>query len=131
MLSRRHFMMGTTSLSAVAVMGLGARSAEGGPVSVGARAVTAAPAAVSPVTGSVMITHDKTNTVDANSFRLGNKPLKVDFVQSASMDGNLEVSIYKFQLESMQKGEYTLPPIVVKVGGKDYQAPPITIEVDR
>lgn len=84
-----------------------------------------------PITGSVMVTHDKKNIVDPNSFRLGSKPIKVNFVQSASMDGILEVSIYKFQLEGMQKGSYTLPPITVKVDGKDYQAPPMTIEVSR
>jgi hypothetical protein len=84
-----------------------------------------------PILGSVMITHDAKNLVDNNSFRLGDKPLKVEFVQTIVMSSysNLVLSIYKFQLAGMKKGVQNLAPIKVKVGGKDYQAPPLTIEI--
>lgn len=84
-----------------------------------------------PIQGSVMITHDVNNTVDVNSFKLGDRPLKVDLVQSVPMssDSKLVVSIYQFQLEGMKAGLYTLAPIEVVVGGKAYLAPPMTIQV--
>lgn len=88
-------------------------------------------AANTPITGSVMITHDQKATIDVSSFRLGNTPLKVNFVQSASMSSYnpLVVTIYKFQLPGMKSGAHTLPPIAVKVGGKEYQALPMTIDI--
>lgn len=85
-----------------------------------------------PLTGSVFVTHDIKNTVDINSFALGDKPLKVEFVRTVSMSsygGNLELSIYSFKLEGLKNGEHTLPPIVVKVGSKMFQAPPLLVEI--
>lgn len=84
-----------------------------------------------PIQGSVMVTHDAKNAIDPNSFRLGNKLLSVEFVQSVPMSdySNLVVTIYKFRLDGMKKGIHTLPPIKVKVGGKEYQAPPLTLEI--
>ena len=84
-----------------------------------------------PILGSVMITHDVKNSVDINSFRLGDTPLKVEFVQTIAMSSysNLVLSIYKFQLVGMKKGLHNLPPIKVQVGGKDYQASPLTIQI--
>lgn len=84
-----------------------------------------------PIQGSVMVTHNANTSVDANSFMLGNKPLQVEFVQTAKMstDSNLEVSIYKFSLPGMNTGAHTLDPIKVKVGDKEYLAPPLNILV--
>lgn len=84
-----------------------------------------------PIQGSVMITHDSNNPVDANSFTMGDKPLKVQFAQSIPMSSSskLVVSIYQFQLPGMKVGNYTLQPIMVKVGGKNYAAPPLIIQV--
>lgn len=84
-----------------------------------------------PLQGSIMVTHDAKNAIDPNSFRLGDKPLSVEFVQSMPISdySNLVVTIYKFRLEGMKNGIHTLPPIKVRVGGKDYQAPPLTLEI--
>lgn len=85
-----------------------------------------------PIQGSVMITHQEKSLVDPGSFLMGDKPLKVEFVQSVPMSeyGSLVVSIYKFNLEGKNKGVYTLPPIRVKVSGKYYQAAPLNIQVN-
>jgi hypothetical protein len=84
-----------------------------------------------PIQGSVMVTHQENNAVDADSFKLGDKPLKVELVQSTPMSSysHLVVTIYSFQFPGMSQGMYTLDPINVKVGGKVYQAPPLTIQV--
>lgn len=84
-----------------------------------------------PIQGSVMVTHQENNAVDPDSFKLGKKTLKVELVQSTPMSSYnpLVVTIYSFQLPGMSQGMYTLDPISVKVGGKVYQAPPLTIQV--
>lgn len=84
-----------------------------------------------PIQGSIMVTHSEANAIDPNSFRLGDKPLKVEFVQNIPMSSYsaLVVSIYSFKLEGLKQGQYTLDPIKVRVGGKEYQAPPMTIQV--
>ncbi|MCE5318000.1 MAG: BatD family protein [Parachlamydia sp.] len=84
-----------------------------------------------PIEGTVMVTHQESSAVDPSSFRIGSKPLKVEFVQIVAMSdySNLVISFYSFKLEGMNKGQYTLDPINVKVGGKVYQAPPLTIQV--
>ena len=85
----------------------------------------------SPIRGSVFITHNKNTPVDPSSFHLGDKPLPTEFVQSAPMasPSNLEVTIYKFQIDGMKAGMYTLPSIKVKVGNKVYEAQPMTVQV--
>lgn len=85
----------------------------------------------SPIEGSVMITHDQNQTIDPNSFRIGDQPLRVKFVQSTPMSAgdHLVVTIYKFHLQGMKRGNHTLPPIKVKVGGQEYQAPPLMVQV--
>lgn len=85
-----------------------------------------------PLSGSVFVTHDIKDVVDVKSFTMGGKPLKVEFVRTVSMSsygGNPELSIYSFKLEGLKAGEYTLPPIVVKVGSKKFQAPPLIVEI--
>jgi hypothetical protein len=86
-----------------------------------------------PIVGSIMITHTQNNPVDASSFRMGDKTLSVQFVQSVPMSdyGSYVVSIYHFQIGGMQAGIHTLPPIQVKVGNKTYQAAPLTLQVGR
>ncbi len=85
-----------------------------------------------PIQGTIMITHTEDNKVDPSSFSLGDKPLKVEFVQSVPMTdyGSFVVSIYKFTLDGKAKGVYTLPPIQVKVGDKYYRAAPLVIQVN-
>lgn len=86
-----------------------------------------------PIQGSVMVTHDLNQPVDINSFSLGDKPLKVELIQTVPMSSfsPLVVSIYQFKLDGMAQGVQNLPPIKAKVGGKDYQAPPLTLEISR
>jgi hypothetical protein len=84
-----------------------------------------------PLQGSVMVTHNANQSIDPNSFRIGDKPLKVQFVKSSSIfsSSNITVSIYSFQLPGMTTGIHTLPPIKVQVAGKEYETPPRTIQV--
>ncbi len=84
-----------------------------------------------PIKGTIMITHATHASIDNHSFRIGTKPLKVEFVQSMPMSSysDWEVAIYSFSLEGMQKGTHTLPPIEVKVGDQYYQAASLTLQV--
>lgn len=85
-----------------------------------------------PIQGIVMVTHDSNALIDQHSFRLGDKPLNVEFVNSNFMSpySNLVVTIFSYQLPGMTTGAHTLPPINVKVGGKVYNAPPMTILIN-
>jgi hypothetical protein len=84
-----------------------------------------------PIYGLVNITHDENDKIDGKSFRLGTKPLKVELMRSTPISSyaKLVVSSYKFQLEGMPAGVHTLPSIQVSVGGKEYQALPLSVEV--
>lgn len=84
-----------------------------------------------PIKGNIFVTHDSTAAVDINSFRLGDKPLKVTLAQTSPMSstGTLVVSVYNFQLDGLKKGVNNLPPIIVRVGGKEYQAPAMSVEI--
>ena len=84
-----------------------------------------------PIQGSIFVTHNEKDKIDSSSFRLGNKPLKVVFVQTSQMSAtsNIVVSIYSFQLEGLPPGNHTLPSINVKVGGKEVSALPLIIKV--
>jgi hypothetical protein len=86
-----------------------------------------------PIQGSIFVTHDANNIIDVNSFRLGNKPLKVAFVQTSQMSSssNIVVTIYSFQLEGLPVGTHTLPSINVKVAGKEVRALPLVIEISN
>ena len=85
-----------------------------------------------PIQGTIFITHEAKNAIDVNSFRIGNKPLKVSFVQTSQMSSSssIYVTIYSFELEGLPTGTHTLSPIVVKIGGKEVQALPLVIEVN-
>jgi len=84
-----------------------------------------------PIQGSIFVTHDAKNTIDVKSFRLGDKPLKTDFVQTSQMSSssNIVVSIYSFQLEGLPLGVHTLPSIHVKVAGKDVRSLPLVVQI--
>lgn len=86
-----------------------------------------------PIQVSIFVTHDSKSPVDISSFRLGNKLIKVTFVQTTQISSfsNLAVSIYKTQLEGLPAGTHVLNPINVKIGGKQFQAPRLIIEVSK
>ena len=88
-------------------------------------------AAGAPIQGSVTVTHAAKNVVHVNSFKIGDKPLKVQLSQTVqrTAPGNIEVSIYNFQLEGMSAGLHTLPPITVKVADTVYATLPSTIMI--
>ena len=87
--------------------------------------------AYAPIIGTILITHNHNNTVDPDSFQIGNKALKVKFIQSTAMSpySKLEVSVFSFQLEGMNAGNHTLPPIKAKVGGKYFETQPLMIQI--
>ncbi len=82
---------------------------------------------------SIMVTHDKNTTIDSSSFKMGNKVLIANFVQNVAMpsNANLIVSVYHTDLEGLPAGSQILPPISVKVNGREYQAPPLTLVIDQ
>ncbi|MEI8366172.1 MAG: hypothetical protein WCF65_07110 [Parachlamydiaceae bacterium] len=84
-----------------------------------------------PIHGSIFVTHDVQNVIDISSFRLGTDALTVKFVETSQMSSpsNIVVSIYSFLLEGFPTGIHTLPPINVRVGGREVQALPLVIEV--
>jgi hypothetical protein len=84
-----------------------------------------------PVEGTITITHSKEEKIDATSFKIEDKPLKVSFLKDVNMSasGDTLVSIYSFQLPAQEKGLYVLPAIAVQVGGQTYQTAPSTYEV--
>ena len=75
-----------------------------------------------PIEVSVMVTHEKTSKVELESFKLGDEPLTVRFAKEVSMSENsdLVISIYKFLIKPKKKGLYTIPPVSVKIGGKEF-----------
>ncbi len=85
-----------------------------------------------PIKGTLMITHVNNLKVDPASVKMGGETLKVKFVRDVSLSStdNLSISIYQFEVKGKPKGNYTLPPISVKVGDKEYQAPSLDISID-
>lgn len=86
-----------------------------------------------PIQASIFVTHDAKNLIDTNSFQMGKSPLKVSLVQSAKMSSydTLMVTIYNFQISGLPIGTHTLPAITVNVGGKEYRALPLVIEISK
>lgn len=86
-----------------------------------------------PIQASVMVTHPSTAPVDINSFRMGDKPLQVVLVQTVPMSAlsNIVLSIYKYQIDGLDVGSHTFPPIKVKVGGKEYEALPLNVDIGQ
>ena len=84
-----------------------------------------------PIYGTLMVTHNDTVKVDDQSIKMGTEPIKSKFIKQVTLDPNskLVISIYQFQLKGHKKGNYELPPVTAKVGGKEYQAPPLNIDV--
>lgn len=86
----------------------------------------------SPIKGSIMITRGSKDKVDAKSFHMGNLPITVEFTESQSFSsyGNsLAIDIYRFQVKGVEAGSHTLPPITVKIDGRTYSAPPLTVQI--
>jgi BatD DUF11 like domain len=71
---------------------------------------------------SVTITHESSKKVDPNSFKMNDKPLKVEFAREVKFSerSDLILSIYHFLLPPQKKGLQILPPISVKVDGREY-----------
>lgn len=83
-----------------------------------------------PVKGLITVTYPSDQTINADSFRMEGKPLKVDHVQDIPMTtGNLKISIFRFDVEPKDKGLHILPEISVVVGGKTYKSITSTYQV--
>ena len=85
-----------------------------------------------PVKVSITITHKNSLEVDPSSFKLGEDPLKVEFLKEVKLSerSDLIITIYTFTLEPKKKGLNFLPPISVTVAGKEYSSNESTYEVD-
>lgn len=86
-----------------------------------------------PLNGTVTVTHDKNQAVDTSSFLLGNKPIKVEFVQDVKISSQspLVISYYHFQIPAQPAGLYMLPEIAVKIDGKQYRSIMSSYEVQE
>lgn len=82
-----------------------------------------------PLKGLISITHPAAAVVDESSFKLGNAPLTVEFVQDVKLSNQLVLSYYKFNIEGKPKGLQILPSVTVKVGNKEYVSPQSTYQV--
>lgn len=84
-----------------------------------------------PLKGSITVTHNKNDKIDESSFKLGNDPLKVNFLNNVTISEQspLIVSLYSFEIPTLPKGLHFLPQISVKVGGKVYKSYSISFEV--
>jgi len=83
-----------------------------------------------PISGVITVTHQRSDTVNVNSFRLEGAPLAVSLVKEVPFgDGSTIVSFYDFNLPPKPKGLYVLGPISVDVGGKEFQSSAVSYEV--
>jgi hypothetical protein len=84
-----------------------------------------------PFVISVLVTHDKKDSVDGKSFRMGGTPLDANFIKTSQMSAadDIVVSIYQFVYQGLPEGTQTLPPVQVSVGGKKVQSLPLVVEV--
>lgn len=84
------------------------------------------------ISGTITITRPRAAEVDIHSFTLQGKPLAAEFVKDVKMDhADTLVSIYHFALSPKEKGLYVLDPVAVKIGGKLYQSPATTYQIDE
>ncbi len=91
--------------------------------------------------GLISIFQDEGLPIDPKSFRLGNKPLEVEFLgenktssiatstQSLFASSPGSVFLYRFYIGPQPKGLYVLSSISVKIGEKIYSSPSVTYEV--
>lgn len=85
-----------------------------------------------PLQGTITITHNKEEKIDATSFTLEGKPLDVSFVKDVKMSASSDtlLSIYSFQLPAQEVGLYVLPSLSVEIGGRVYSSSPASYDVD-
>jgi len=84
-----------------------------------------------PLKGMITISRPSGESIAENSFMLNNAPLAVDKVNEVKMtaEGDLVLSMYRFELKPQPKGLHALGSITVKVGGKEYRTNSTTYEV--
>lgn len=75
-----------------------------------------------PVEVSILVTHEKSDKVDVDSFKSGDQRLVVNFVRQIPMSetSDLVISVYKYTIQPEKRGSHTIPSVSVKVGGKVY-----------
>lgn len=84
-----------------------------------------------PIPVTIMITHRPSETIESQTFKLGQNPIQVDKVKDVGdPKGNEEIlTIYHYDLPGKPKGLHVLPQISVKVGGSIYKSVASTFEV--
>lgn len=84
-----------------------------------------------PIPGLIKVKTDAEATIDDKSFYLGDNPIAVKEVQSGrerfvqiingkKIEHDNRVTVYQFLAEGNQEGLHMLPPVKVKVDGKEY-----------
>lgn len=64
-----------------------------------------------PLKGTITVTHNQNDKVDAASFAMDKKPLQVEFIQDVKLSSSspIVISYYYFQIPSQVAGLYVLP----------------------
>lgn len=90
--------------------------------------------------GTLLIYHAPDQKVDASSFRMAGKPLKVEKASEAALSAeerrlypqyppSTRVSLYHFDLPEQSQGLQLLPAITAKVGKATVRSTPLTYEI--
>lgn len=76
-----------------------------------------------PLTGTLTITHPKSQVIDNKSFKMNGKPLPVEFLRDVPLSGtsDLTISLYRFTMPGTPAGLQLIPEITVKIGNQTYQ----------
>lgn len=82
-----------------------------------------------PLSGTILITHRKNETIDTRSFHSKGKPFSVDYVKDQPINSEYLLSVFHFDLPGQPKGLYVLPEVSVKINNKTYRSSPSTYEV--
>lgn len=85
------------------------------------------------IQGTVSVTHDSSQKIDTNSFKLGEDPIKVEFVKEVKLSerSTLVITIFKFNIEPQKEGLQFLPPVTATVDGKEYTSYESTYQVGK
>ncbi|MBA2727502.1 MAG: BatD family protein [Parachlamydiaceae bacterium] len=83
-----------------------------------------------PIKILVTITHSPQEAIDEKSFKLGGKPIVAKLIDQTKMTaGNLQLSMYNFELPPQLKGLHLVPEVQVVIAGQTFRTVPTTFEV--
>lgn len=86
-----------------------------------------------PIKGTITITHDQSEKIEVNTFKIDGKPLTATLIREVNIEPGhpLTISIFSFQLPAAAPGIHLLPSITVRVGGVNYVSPMSSYTVEN